>query len=225
MSRMRKGHANLAVISLLGGLVVLLGAVCCFAIPASASDIGKANLSIHLWRLDAAVADLDGDQIPDIAHGIPMGATSEGYSYQVHVNLSSDSQAKPFKVISGDSTGLKIESIDIDGDNDLDLLVSGRFSPKPIGVWLNDGRGRFTRGDLTKYVIPIWESNFDVRSNKTRPSIVLHLVRRPQLSSADERIKFRAVRLFFADADFAARNLKRIISSSARFRAPPVSSI
>src|SRR5262249_20091760 len=40
--------------------------------------------------------------------------------------------------------GVNISAVDVDGDHDLDLVISGRFVGRRIGIWINDGTGSFT---------------------------------------------------------------------------------
>jgi hypothetical protein len=40
----------------------------------------------------------------------------------------------------------------VDGDGDLDLVVISAWGLAPVGVWINNGHGEFTRGDPTAYL-------------------------------------------------------------------------
>ena len=42
---------------------------------------------------------------------------------------------------------------DVDRDNDLDVVVSGVPSGHTVGVWLNDGHGRFTHADPARFPV------------------------------------------------------------------------
>jgi len=207
--------------------LLLIIAVCWFAIPASASDAAHSAVAMHLLRPGtAAVADLDGDHIPDIASGIRTGRTAEGYSYRVDLDFSGNLEAKPFNVFSEEPAGLNIQAIDIDGDHDLDLVITGRLSPQPIGVWLNDGRGLFTRGDPANYVLSAWETRASVQSPDTVPTVVLHFERRRlQMACSSQRGDFRTADIRFGEAHSSFPNVSRIFIGSARFRAPPIPSI
>src|SRR5215813_10149589 len=162
--------------------LTLILAICCFAVNAGASEHPPSFIAMHLMRLDTTAADLDGDHVPDLASGIGTGHTREGYSYRVDLDLSSNPQARPFSVVSEEPGGLTIEAIDIDGDHDLDLIVRSRFSLRPVGIWLNDGTGRFTPGDLNAYVLSVAEAEryFESRGASPRPAAHREF-RRPQL--------------------------------------------
>ena len=226
MYRMRKGPVSLLCSARISRWFLLLAAVCWFTIPASGSNTQHSVFTLHLLRPGtAAVGDLDGDHIPDLASGIRTGHTPEGYSYQVDLDFSTNSEARPFNVFSEDSAGLNIEAVDVDGDHDLDLLVSSRFSPQPIGIWFNDGRGRFTRGDSTKYVLAAWQTRPAVQSPNTNANVILHFARRPQLASSRQQLGSRIAPSYRGEFHFLSRDLFQISTGSARFRAPPVLSI
>jgi hypothetical protein len=223
---MRKSRFSLLSGACIRQFLLVLAAVCAFILPASAADASHGAVLMHLLRPGTAlVADLDGDHIPDIASGIRTIRTPEGYSYQVDLDFSSNAEAKPFSVVSADSTGLKIESVDIDGDHDLDLLVSGRFSPQPIGIWLNDGQGRFTRGDLAKYVLPAWQAGQKLQSPNWSAAVTLYFARRPHIAPASQSLSFDAAHFCQNEIHCPTLSLVQISTGSARFRAPPAPSI
>jgi hypothetical protein len=223
---MRKSRISLVSRARFGPCFLLLIAVCWFAHPASASDTEHSLAAMHLLRPGTgAVADLDGDQIPDIATGVRTGQTAEGYSYRVDLDLSANSEAKPFNVFSGDLTGLKIEAVDVDDDQDLDLLVTGRFSTQPIGIWLNDGRGGFTRGNLANYVVSLLQTRPALHSSNSNANVVLHFGRRSQIALTGGTTGSDVIGSFFEEAHFPSVYVLQVATGAARFRAPPVSSI
>jgi len=89
------------------------------------------------------VGDLDGDQKVDLAVSRDIARTANGYQYRVELKLT---QAKTgsFTFSHTDGLGVTIAAIDVDGDNDLDLVIDGRFPGQRIGIWINDGNGTFT---------------------------------------------------------------------------------
>src|SRR5262249_55623027 len=112
----------------------------------------QAEAELHLLRPGfPAVGDLDGDHVPDVASGINLGRTAQGYAYRVDLDLTANLHAKPFSVFSSEPNGLEIRAIDVDGDPDLDLVITSRLLQQPIGIWINDGRGNFTPGDPSQY--------------------------------------------------------------------------
>jgi hypothetical protein len=89
--------------------------------------------------------DLDGDHEPDLAGCLLLGRSKDGYFYQVQVRLSGEASADSFTVVHNSALGLKITGLDIDVDHDIDLIISDRFFGQRIGLWLNDGKGRFLK--------------------------------------------------------------------------------
>jgi hypothetical protein len=112
-----------------------------FAITGCVGTSARLHASEPGWML----ADLDGDHQPDVAQGRALGRTTDGYFYEVQLQLSSDASARSFFFFHNNALGLRITAHDIDGDDDVDLIISDRFFDQDIGVWLNDGRGRFSR--------------------------------------------------------------------------------
>jgi len=202
----------------------LLLALCWFLAPAPASGAARSTLPTHFLRSGlAAVADLNGDHLPDVASGVNTGRTSKGYSYRVDVDLSGNAAQKSFfSVYSEEPNGLNIEAIDVDGDHDLDLVITGRLSLQPIGVWINDGSGGFTPGDLQQYALSIWESRQSLNSPRVVSSPAVQFEwRRPHIALTHERIDFRPVKFSLREAASATYASSRIPPGSARFRAPP----
>jgi hypothetical protein len=206
-----------------GRFLGLLLALCWFLAPSSASGEARSTLSSHFSRAGIAVADLNGDHLPDVASGVNTGRTSKGYSYRVDVDLSGNAAQKSFfSVYSEEPNGLNIEAIDVDGDHDLDLVITGRLSLQPIGVWINDGSGGFTPGDLQQYALSIWESRQSLSSPRIVSSPAVQFEwRRPHIALTHERIEFRPAKFSLREAESAQYASSRIPPGSARFRAPP----
>src|SRR5262249_15583064 len=91
------------------------------------------------------LSDLDGDHTPDFAGGQRLGRTEDGYFYQVQLQVSSGASSSSFTFFHNNALDLKISGVDVDGDNDIDLVISDRFLHQHIGVWLNDGKGHFVK--------------------------------------------------------------------------------
>ncbi len=100
---------------------------------------------LHLPASGWMLADLDGDHEPDFAQSLALGRAKDGYFYEVQLQLSSEASARSFFLFHNNALGLRITAHDIDGDNDIDLIISDRFFGEYIGIWLNDGRGRFSK--------------------------------------------------------------------------------
>jgi len=92
-----------------------------------------------------AIGDLDGDRKIDIAQSREIDRSGSGHFYGVELRLSHDGQSGSFTFSSPDGLGVSVAAMDVDGDHDLDLVISGRLLGQRIGVWINDGNGEFTQ--------------------------------------------------------------------------------
>jgi hypothetical protein len=179
---------------------------------------------MHLLRPGiAAVADLDGDHVPDVASGINTGHTSAGYSYRVDFDLSSGAQQKSFSILSEEPNGLNIEAIDVDGDQDLDIVITNRLSLRPIGIWINDGRGSFTPGDLGQYVVSGWQT----RRSIAAPNVLLTAAfnvewRRPQIALSVERVELPPSESSLQEVRGSLADASPDPAGSNYLRAPPI---
>jgi hypothetical protein len=208
--------------------VLLLFAVCFFALPASAFGATHASsIATHLLRAGTpAVADLDGDHQPDLASGINTGHTSAGYSYRVDLDLTGNPDRKSFSVLSQEPNGVNIQAVDVDGDQDLDLVITSRWSMQPIGVWINDGTGSFTPGDLDQYGSRIWQNSPSVRTSHLAFNIVFqHEWRRLDIWIGSQRLSFGLSDFRLLPIGSVSLNISRISLRSAQLRAPPISSL
>ena len=100
--------------------------------------------------------DLDGDLTPDRVRSTAVGADRQGYAYSVEFEMSAGRISTPIAVHAGNPWGLRIMPRDVDGDHDLDLVVtSGEFG-EAVDVWINDGQGGFTSGGIYQFPASIW---------------------------------------------------------------------
>lgn len=210
-----------------GICVLLLIAFSLFAAPVFAGTRNYGTLAMHLLRPGiAAVADLDGDHIPDVASGINTGHTSAGYSYRVDFDLSSGAEPKSFGVLSDEPDGVNIEAIDVDGDQDLDIVITGRLSLRLIGVLINDGSGGFTRGDLGQYVLSSWQSRRSVTAPSVPLTAAIHVeLRRPQLALRQTRVGLPSSDSLWQEARSYRADASPNSAGCNYLRAPPNSKI
>ena len=100
------------------------------------------------------IADFDGDSKPDVAVS-RMEVRGAGYVYWLEFDLSTRRDGgSPGAGIPDDASsvfGLHLTPRDVDGDHDLDIVVTAGIMRRPVAVWINDGKGRFEEGDLAAY--------------------------------------------------------------------------
>jgi len=125
-------------------LIFLLGGYCRDAAKGQGTSAAQSSIRFYPAESGGLLADLDGDHEPDLAGSQRLARTTDGYFYEVRLLLSSDAPTS-FTVFHNNALGLKIIGLDIDGDHDVDLIISDRFFRQCIGIWLNDGKGRFVK--------------------------------------------------------------------------------
>ncbi len=147
-NNMRWWRIPLLVFSLAAGNICL---------PATGRILFAPPLPLRsLSHLDWAMADFDGDSQPDVAI-TKMEARGSGFVYWLELDLStnhgSDSPARRsgLPAIASSKFGLHLTPRDVDGDHDLDIVVTMGIARQPVAVWINDGQGRFAEGDLAAY--------------------------------------------------------------------------
>jgi hypothetical protein len=121
---------------------------------ASVTVAARPALNAPAFRLgDAArpfdwstvVSDFNHDGVPDlaIADRAPRHGNEFGYDIQFAV-----AGRKPYDVtFTSPLQAVALESDDVDGDRDSDILVVDPVSNDVVGVWLNDGDGHFQPAD------------------------------------------------------------------------------
>jgi len=133
-------------------ILLLAGVNSCLASPGLVAGATPTSVSQLGW----AVADFDGDSRPDVAI-TRMEARGGGYVYWVELDLSTnrkDGSSQPqanLPAAVASISGLHLTPRDVDGDHDLDIVVTMGIARQPIAVWINDGKGRFEEGDLSAY--------------------------------------------------------------------------
>jgi hypothetical protein len=103
----------------------------------------------HAGTGSFAIANLDGDELPDLASVEMDRANGLSTSYRIRVQLS----AWPESAIGvvGPLGGLRISAADVNGDDQIDLVVRATQESTLIAVLLNDGNGHFRKAELASY--------------------------------------------------------------------------
>jgi len=136
--------------------VALLGAFFWFlALPRSSDTASPPAMTFDPPDPVGAVADLDGDNVPDLAIVSAKGRGPKGFQYQLELHLSARPALSSLSITARER-GLRIVARDVDGDGDLDLVITSALSLAPVEVWINDGHGRFTKGNPAAYPSSIW---------------------------------------------------------------------
>jgi hypothetical protein len=95
--------------------------------------------------LHFAIADFDGDNLPDFATVQTGQMNPLQTRYWIGFQLSGGSRQSVG--ITAPAGGLQLTSRDINGDSFLDVVVTTAWTNRPVAVLLNDGHGNFTPFD------------------------------------------------------------------------------
>jgi len=96
-----------------------------------------------------AIGDFDGDHRPDLANVRTGAGSRSGVLYWIDFRLSTGLR-RTFGVTAS-AGGLKLASRDVNGDHLLDVVVTTFLTDEPVAVFLNDGRGNFTRSEPSAF--------------------------------------------------------------------------
>ena len=143
-------HAGLRSATILLLVLALVSAGSAFQLTAGGLVPARLPVPLNAPRSSGWVlADLNGDQIVDLATARSGGHDANGYAQEVRVTLGAFQQTS-FHFLSPGAI-VELSSQDVDGDNDGDLVVFEPLSSQPIGVWINDGAGSFHEGRLADF--------------------------------------------------------------------------
>jgi hypothetical protein len=96
-----------------------------------------------------AIADFDGDLRPDFVSIQGGTNVSGGADYWIQLQLTSVGR-QSIQLVAP-AGGLQIEARDVNGDHAIDLVVTTTWSREPVAIFLNDGRGSFSRVETTAF--------------------------------------------------------------------------
>jgi hypothetical protein len=113
---------------------------------AKAAENSNAPLTSAAQGPQSAIADLDGDYLPDTAR-IQAGQSSGSMStYWIQVHVAAGLRSFP---IVAPAFGLVIKARTVNGRNAADLVLATAWSRRPVAVLRNDGHGNFSRAEPT----------------------------------------------------------------------------
>jgi len=108
----------------------------------------------YAWS--TGIADFNKDGAPDVAIADRVGHDGGSYEYRLEISVSGlESETVS---LQSEQEAITVGVSDIDHDNDLDVVVSGVLSHEIVGVWVNDGHGRFDRSQITASAVSASEA-------------------------------------------------------------------
>ncbi len=112
----------------------------------STSPVFRLGNAARPLGWSTAIGDFNVDGAPDIAVADRISHGASGYSYRIQFSISG--QASDAVTFESATDAITLLVSDVDADNDLDVIASAVLSKDIVGVWLNDGHGRFTSSDV-----------------------------------------------------------------------------
>ncbi len=100
-----------------------------------------------------AFADFNHDGRVDVAVADRMREPAGVYAYRLEIDVAG--LAPQHVSFESTHSALAISTADVDRDQDVDIVVRAPLSGETVGVWLNDGRGRFARVRVTGVHLPV----------------------------------------------------------------------
>jgi len=170
-----------------------------------------------------AIGDLNADGRPDVAVADRIGRGAVGFAYNVQLSISGgESQSVDF---DSDQDALSVALRDVDHDRDLDVVVTGAVSRSIVGIWLNDGTGKFERAAPSPLESDWGASSTDLNSTSAADNAVGEVLPRthaaglaPERAAGDVRLPIVSL------ATCGAFRTARVSLSALRPRAPPIAS-
>jgi len=147
------------------GLLFCLGLVGGQRVAASGN---AAEWSASLAGTQFAIADLDGDRRPDLALVQVEREQASSTRYAIRVQLGEG--AGSYIGVRGPSGGLRLAVRDVNGDDNLDLILTSVLEHRVIQVLLNDGHGKFRVAETGTYSWFERESESRLSEREAAPS-------------------------------------------------------
>ena len=104
----------------------------------------------------ATWAEIDENHRFDLVIVKPNGRGPQGFRYRIVLGSATQGAVSSLDLATKED-GLVVTARDVDGTgDDLDLIIKNAWSLTPIGVWINDHHGGFTKADASVYAPSIW---------------------------------------------------------------------
>jgi hypothetical protein len=164
------------IVSALGKLPLLVFTMAGACLASSGHGPGSPLPLRSLEQAGWTVADFDGDKQPDLAFANAKGRGS--YGLELDLSTRRDGAAagrNSFPALPTSPFGIHLTARDVDGDHDLDIVITAGFADKPVAIWINDGKGQFEEGDIAAFPAWIWLQGSSV-STQSLPSSAQPLI-------------------------------------------------
>jgi hypothetical protein len=129
---------------------------------AASDDPRNDRTSAQHIAAPVTIGDFDGDQRPDFVTA-DIGQRGASHTvYKIAIELSSG--VRSTLDIAAPDGGLQLTSRDVNGDDQLDVIVTTAWTQRPVAVLLNDGQGNFKQLSPEQFPGAFPDSNSSVVS-------------------------------------------------------------
>jgi hypothetical protein len=117
----------------------------------------RAPLSTSLFLVRGSPAgETSSNHHFDLVIVEPQGRGPQGFRYRIVLDPANPGDGGSLD-LAADEGGLLVTARDVDGiGNDLDLIIKTARSYTPVGIWINNHHGGFTKADASVYAPSIW---------------------------------------------------------------------
>jgi hypothetical protein len=185
---------------------------------AQAADIRQVPVTAAGLGPQFAIADFDGDDLPDVVSIQPGQNASAADGCWIELRLSAAGrQSIHLPALVG-----VVEARDANGDGAVDLVFSTAWSRQPVALYLNDGHGHFSRAEPAAFpgAFSSSNNNWDSTSNQGTEAVGVPFQSRDGISSDARELRRHLLQLGSVLVP-VSRSLFRPCLISLAVRAPP----